>query len=342
MTSDDIRAPHDDAGGQPASPKPGPGGNGPDRQPTGDRDADTGARDQEIHDPPHRGGTDANGLKIENVFASTRHFVIYEADNQVRYVLPDDYEIAKALRRKIADLGGLRASIEDLRAEPSLSPTEKMRAAREIAWALAQAFEDETSPPSEKPREILERVDARLRSLVKSHYRKKYVFANLAAFAVIEVVLIAMAIVFGQVWSLPANLAAVHRYAVYGAFGALGAFLSVITGIRSIDVDIDLKTWEHVFAGATRILIGVIGALIIGLALDSKFIDPTLGFATEPAANTADGSLERRLAFYLMFTFIGGFSESLVPNLLRRGERAVGGTETPTTPDDPIVKGMKP
>jgi hypothetical protein len=321
-----------------------PTGNGQDlnKLSTTDRIGQTDVPDKVLKNPPRRGETDTNGLKIENIFSSTRHFVIYEADNQIRYILPDDYEVAKTLRQKIAELGGLRASIEDLRAEPSLSMSEKTRAGREIAWALAEAFEDESSPPSDKPKEILTRVDARLRSLVKSHYRKKYVFANLVAFTAIEIVLILMAIGFGHWWTVPES-AVLHRYAMYGACGALGAFLSVITGIRSIDVDIDLKKWEHVFAGATRILIGVVGALVVGLALDSKFIDPTLGSATEETAKTIGGSLERRLALYLMFAFIGGFSESLVPNLLRRGEQAAGTSEGQTTPsNEPIVRTMKP
>ena len=310
-------------------------GNRPDQQKRrlAGGDAGTVANGNEITNPPRRGETDVNGFKIEGVFASTRHFVIYEADNQVRFILPQDYEVAKALRRRIADLGGLRASIEDLRADPSLSQNEKTRAAREISWALAQAFEDEATPPSEKPKEILARVDARLRSLVKSHYRKKYVLANLAAFAGIEIILILLAIGFAHWWTTVPASPVLHRYAMYGACGALGAFLSVITGVRSIDVDIDLKKWEHIFAGATRILIGVVGALVIGLALDSKFIDPTLG--GQQPSSPGNGSLDRLLALYLMFAFIGGFSESLVPNLLRKGEQTAGGAE-------PIVKDMKP
>jgi hypothetical protein len=340
----------DGAAGASTLPSPAIAGNGSDgKEPSsagGDVRADAQENAKEITKPLLRGDTDKNGFKVENVFCWTRHFVIYEAESQVRFMLPEDYEVARALRRKIADLGGLRASIENLRAEPSLSHNEKIRAAREVAWALAQAFEDDepSSPsdaPSDQPKEILTRVDARLRSLVKSHYRKKYVLANLAAFGAIEVILIVLAIGFAHWWYVPPGLSAVHRYAVYGACGALGAFLSVITGIRSIDVDMNLDRWEHVFAGATRILIGVVGALVIALALDSKFIDPTLGGA-HSAGETAYGSLERRVALYLLFAFVGGFSESLVPNLLRKGEQAAGGSEGQSTPNDPIVKGMKP
>ncbi len=105
--------------------------------------------DDEIQNPPRRGTLDPNGCPVVNVFASTRHFAVYESDDQIRYMLPSNYDVAKKLRQRVADLGGLRASIEDLRADKSISPNEKTRAAREISWALTQAFEDDGSPPSE-------------------------------------------------------------------------------------------------------------------------------------------------------------------------------------------------
>jgi hypothetical protein len=296
---------------------------------------------KEILNPPRRGSEDANGYPIVSVFSSTRQFAIYESDDQIRYMLPKDYEVARAVRRKIADLGGLRASIEDLRTDRSISPNEKIRAAREVSWALTQAFEDDSSPPSETPKEILARVDARLRSLVKSHYRKKYVLSNLMAFVGIEIFLVLLALISAHV---DGSLAALHRYAIYCAFGGLGAFLSVVTGIRSIEVDLNLKVWEHIFAGATRILIGVVGAVVVGLALDSRFIDPTFGSSGSQVAvaNPVSGSLDQQLALRYIFAFIAGFSESLVPNLLRRGEQVAGTPERQASPNDPIVKEMKP
>jgi hypothetical protein len=292
----------------------------------------------EITNPPKVGEKDLSGAEITNIYASTRQFVVYEAGAQVRYLLPDAFEVAKKLRLKIAELGGLRASIEDLRCDPTLSANEKMRAARETAWALALAFENEEAAAAGEPKDILTRVDARLRSLVRSHYRKKYCMANLAAFVVVELALIALAIL-GNFLYAAENV--FHRYAIYGCFGALGAFLSVTTGIRSIDIDINLSRWEHVFAGATRILIGVVGAIVIGLALDSRLIDPTFGNA--PAdANTPPGALEARFALKLILAFIAGFSESLVPNLLRRGEKTISGSDKTDAPNAPIVKDMKP
>jgi hypothetical protein len=282
-----------------------------------------------------RGEEDMNGCIIDEIFSATRQFVIYESGRQVRCVLPEDYETAKALRKRSADLGGLKSSIDDLRSRASISKNECTRAAREIAWALAEAYETDDDQDRAKSKETLIRVDARLRSLIKSHYRKKYVLANFGAFVAIEILLISLAF-FARWMGFQGNLAVLPHYAIYGAFGALGAFLSVVTGLRSIDFDIDLKAWEHVFAGATRILIGVIGALVVGLALDSSFIDPTLGFSDTKTA-AVPGSLGKRLAMYLIFTFIGGFSETLVPNLLRRGEQAAGPAPKTNATDAPIV-----
>jgi len=120
----------------------------------------------------------------------------------------------------------------------------------------------------------------------------------------------------------------------------------VLTGIRSVDLDLNLTKWEHVFSGATRIMIGVIGALVIGLALDSRLIDPTFGFH-ETAVSAAQppgalGALDKHVAMYLIFAFLAGFSESLVPNLLRKSEQTAGGIEKPASTKDAIVQDMKP
>jgi hypothetical protein len=291
----------------------------------------------EITEPPKVGDNDLSGYKIDTIFCSTKEFVIYQAGDQVRFALPSNYQVAKGLRRRICDLGGLRASIEDLRAEPSFSALERLRASRELAWALALGFEDDAVPPLGQPKEILTRVDTRLRSLLKSHCRKRYAMSNLKAFAAIEFILILIVLVAPHFTAFAGQL---PRYSTFAVFGGLGAFLSVITSIRSVDVNLDLTVWEYVFAGAARILIGVIGAVVVGLALDSSLIDLTFG-SNEASAGATSGQLEKHFAMYLVFSFIAGFSESLVPSILRRGEQSAG-DEKSSTPDDAIVKEMKP
>lgn len=329
------------------------------------------------------GQRDETGCEIKDVYVATKKFILYDCGGKTRYVLPDDYETARKLRKKIAGLGGLRASIDDLRADPVISgakrkpgltpgleENESRRAGRETAWALESALESEPDDGQDlslaiaQAKEILEGVDTRLRSLIKSAHRKRYAFSNLGAFCAIAVVLGFAALVFW--WS---KWPIAERYAIYGVFGALGAFLSVITTIWKFDFDINIQGWENAFSGITRILIGVIGAFVIALALDCQLIDPTFGHnptsgaaenhteqdnkvttqkpeagaATASSANdglNAPPKVDNIFAMYLIFAFIAGFSESLVPNILRRGEQAAGvADERPS--DGPIVQSMK-
>lgn len=300
----------------------------------------TDSLDGVITQPPRVGTLDDAGQKVEKIFWLTQQFVIYQADDEVRYVLPHNYDVAKSYRRRISNLGGLRASIEDLKADKSINENEKQRAACETAWALSLAFEADDNSSSTLPNDILMRVDTRLRSLVKSDYRKQYVFANLAAFVAFEIVLTTLMLIGDHMGHWPAEIG---RFSLFAIMGALGAFLSVIIRISSIDIDIDLSIWEHTFTGVTRILIGVIGAFVIGLALDSHLIDPTFGMNKDGAnqAAAAAGVIGQPLAMYLILSFIAGFSESLVPNILRKGEQLASsaGGDAKT---GPILKDAKP
>ena len=309
-----------------------------------DSEPDASATDRnarEITQAPKIGESDDIGQKIEKIFWSTKLFVIYQAGGQVRYLLPENYDVAKQLRRRVSGLGGLRSSIEDLKEESCIDASERARAASETAWALSLAFEDEGATPSTQPMDILTRVDARLRSLVESELRKLYVFANLAAFCGIEVVLLLALLINGRGqaahWSQ-----VIDRYLLFCTFGALGAFLSVIIRVRSINMDMDLSVWEYTFTGVTRILIGVIGAVVVALALDSHLVDPTFGLngRSSEGAPHLFGSVGQPLAMYLIFSFIAGFSESLVPNILRQGEGVVG-TGSDGSKSGPIVDSSK-
>jgi hypothetical protein len=286
------------------------------------------------------GGTDGMGNRIETMYACTKHYEIFESAGVTRYRLPENFDVAKQLRSKVADFGGLRASIEDLKSRSAISVAERLRAGREIAWVLEQAFDTDSPPSSTQAKELLTSIDARLRTLAKSHVRKRYLEANLFAFIAVELLLISSALLLW--WKeddFIGNAMALYRYGIYGAFGALGAFLSVITGIRSIDFDIDLKTWEHAFAGVTRILIGVIGAIVMGLALDSHLIDPTFGRPVTVSRQPVE--FDQTLALRCILTFVAGFSETLVPSLLRKAEKSSGADDqqkTPPASNAPIVK----
>jgi hypothetical protein len=200
-----------------------------------------------------------------------------------------------------------------LRDNAAIDKAESERAAVELAGSLAEAFESED--PTKVKIDSLKNTEARLLNIVKSSYRKNYVKGTLWAFLVVAAVLGLIMYYFPNEVKTPPetwnhiNPVEVGKYAAYCLFGAMGALLSVAMGIRNIDFDVNLRGWEHFFSGLTRISIGIFAGIIIGLAVQSKFLNPS--FNSETSAP---------VLYFL--AFIAGFSESMVPNLLRRGESA--------------------
>jgi hypothetical protein len=291
------------------------------------------------------GGSDDAGRRISGIYFATDEFVIYEAadltmstaadmPSQVRFYIAGGNDAGKALRKKIAGLMAIRSAIELLRSHEEISSDEKAWAGRELARAIATAFEseDETPPPAE----FLAGTFTRLQSRLKSYFRKKYIASNLAAFAVVTLVLIGLIVIFGnycqdvELKMHEFKLVWIAEYALYAIFGAIGSLLSVGIGVRNIDPDTDLRKWEHRFTGGARILIGVIGAIIVALAIDANLINPQL---------SAEATGSPPLPVYLLLSLLAGFSESFAPNLLRRASNKV----SPEEPEKkPKVGGQTP
>ena len=184
-----------------------------------------------------------------------------------------------------------------------------------LARGMAQAFE---GYPDEA-REMLDDLNDNISTAIEGTYRMRYLIANAAVTALVVVLLTGLlsllgsgAIPVGEKNWFPFTADVVERYAKLGILGAVGAFLSVSMGIKQIKIDVELRVSEHVWTGGSRIVIGVIGAMVIGLTLDSKFLSPSFG-------NEVSAPVHYLLAF------IAGFSETFVPNTLRRVRSKTGG-----------------
>ncbi len=91
--------------------------------------------------------------------------------------------------------------------------------------------------------------------------------------------------------------------------GSLGAFLSVMIGLRTVELDIDDPMILKIVLGAMRILIGVIGSLVVSILVRADIL-----FGLLPESEP--------LGLYAL-AFIAGFSETFVPKVLARIERSV-------------------
>jgi|WetSurSiteA1Bulk_404760.scaffolds.fasta_scaffold02268_2 hypothetical protein len=90
-------------------------------------------------------------------------------------------------------------------------------------------------------------------------------------------------------------------------YASIGGFLSVAKDIKKIQVDSAEFGWFQWFYGATRILISMLSGLIIYVLVKSELILPGL-------------NAENNDYIVCMLAIVAGFSESMIPNLLKRIE----------------------
>lgn len=93
------------------------------------------------------------------------------------------------------------------------------------------------------------------------------------------------------------------------AGGSIGAFLSIAIGVNKIICEKDVNEWLYIIYGLERIVIGILASVIVYFSIKANLI---FGFTN---------SLDNPLIGYIMFSIVGGFSETLVPNLLVKLEK---------------------
>ena len=99
---------------------------------------------------------------------------------------------------------------------------------------------------------------------------------------------------------------------VAAVMGSLGALLSTAIGLRSLSIDPTATLTINITYAIQRMLVGVLGAVILHIALKSGLVNNLLGTTQN---TVAEGNTAGKLAF---LSVLAGFSERLVPNLLDR------------------------
>ncbi len=121
------------------------------------------------------------------------------------------------------------------------------------------------------------------------------------------------------------------------AFGALGASfsraLSFQRAINSLSFDAVMESYVRGVLWL-RLAFGAVGALVLFLFMQSGALTGVLFPHLEMDPDLKDGSAQN-LALLLLWSFIAGFSEILVPDTLARLEKRPVSNSTPTPPPAP-------
>lgn len=262
------------------------------------------------------GCKDKRGREVLDVLWAVHDFRIYKTAFGISPHFSDDIEVAHTQRKHYLDLGEQLAHMNHL--VHLLGKTRLLRPARsvsapeiyyerEVARAIAQALTGEVEAGKATLRALALRLEKRLTN------RGRVIYFAMCVSSVLLIVAAAyLTLVVGDFFAGLFGVST-HEAALAAIMGSIGALLSTASSLRKIEVDpgaTPLMSWVY---GGTRMLVGVLGAIVLyiavraGIVLDFMFV-------------TDDPSLESSLDPYKL-AFVGilaGFSERLVPNLLER------------------------
>lgn len=241
-----------------------------------------------------KGGFDQRGREILDILWSTKDYVIFRHSSGISPHFSDVAETAKQQRAAYASIGPQLSKVNALR---SVTVWRAESIDREIARAVYQSLEGDITNAAE----TLEGVRTRLQNLINLQGRLQYQISCLAAVALFAILCLAVRAVASD---QAGNLLSPARLASVAMFGALGGFLSISIGLKKLTIDPDADWRINAIAGASRIVIAVIASIFVYLMIAAKL------------ALTSLNLLESDAGIYAI-SMAAGFSEKLVPNLLR-------------------------
>ena len=287
-----------------------------------------------------KGEPDASGDTVTDIFVGTDQFIVYVASagsgdrGRLRYVLPDDYEVARQFRAKLTPIVGDLAFVGDVVAGlpdrglfglNSQYATLRRRTLDLMARAMQAAFEDQPDAALA----LVTRARDEVVSRRDSRNRMRYIFANAMALGAILALWLASdragltlppALVEARdVTPAAAAAAPTFRPLDVLTLGAFGAFFAVSAAINQVKVQHTISFWEMIYAGFVRVPIGVIAAGVVIFLISGGWI----------LASISDAY---RLPSLYLFGFLAGFSELFVPNALKQVEAGTQVKQPETKP----------
>lgn len=250
------------------------------------------------------GGNDQAGNLITWIYLKADEYIVYEVkskdmSNSIRVVVEpwtkDDKDNLidnfYKINAKYLEVKGLIYKVVNFKDIKS-----------KIAYIIAVGIKGNTDLAIEQFDDLIKTINKDYKEQLKN--RLKYLASVLtyvllaSAFAIITYAF-QLFLEFNLIRSLIFTIAA----------GSIGGFISVSRRIRQMAFEKDVEAYQYFFYGIERSLISSFGAVIIYFVITSNL---AFGIINE---------LEKPLYGITVFSFIAGFSETLIPNLLIKLER---------------------
>jgi hypothetical protein len=235
------------------------------------------------------------GKKIEVLIENGGDFIVYlDSELNIQYAVSSLFRIFSAsygeVLNKVAELDGL--------ADLSCMTKRQVKKYRcMIGAAIARMYENNDKTIIF---EMLDKSEYFLKSRVTETARIWY----LSSASFIILFLVCMYIIYISFIGISNKNSFEFISCILS--GAGGAYLSLIMNTKKITVNPSSGRVIHFFESITRLIIGMIGSFFVSLLVYSGIINP--------------GAKDDLFINMLIFSFIAGFSERMVPNLIHHFE----------------------
>jgi len=259
------------------------------------------------------GGLDKRGRRVLDILWSTKDYVIFQHAGGISPHFSDNDDLSREQARRYMQLGPDLSRINALLPPPNETDDKGPSASR--AWSFfhtpnaflyretARAIANALTGDHQRAIDVLAFVETRLIARRRAQGQFQYLLACTGTLATI--VLIALLFEFLLLPATPwRDLVRV------ATCGAAGGFLSVAIGIRKLDIDPDTRWWVNAYYGLIRLTIAIVSAIVLYFLIKAKLV-------LQPVFSGA--SPQEAFALYA-FAAAAGFSETLIPNILRRTE----------------------
>jgi hypothetical protein len=240
------------------------------------------------------GSADQRGRKILDILWSTQDYVIYRHPSGLSPHFSDNADLARKQRAAYSSIGPQLSKVNALR---SATVWRAASIDREIARAIYQSLEGDLKNAAA----TLDGVRTRLENLINIQGRLQYQTSCFLTVVLFALLYLAVSCLLANE---PMTELSVTRFASVALCGSLGGFLSISTSLKTLTIDPDSDWRINAIAGASRIIIAVIGSIFVYLMIVAKL------------ALTGLNLLDSDAGIYAI-AIAAGFSEKFVPNLLR-------------------------
>lgn len=207
-----------------------------------------------------------------------------------------DSDIFGEVVSKVTELEGLSETFD-------MSEQQKMESKILLGAALVLMFEKAKAQPI---REVLKKAETYVTDRMTEAARKWYLSTSSLVTLVAIIGMFLIALLHSRVTDFIGPTG--YDVLLGTGMGAIGALISVITRSNKLFVSLSAGRTIHRLEAGARVIVGMLGALLIALAVKSEIFFSVLNTASNP------------LAVLLTVCTVAGASERIVPSLIKKVE----------------------